>query len=179
MDDKVKVLKFYEKKIDEIISKKDEIAAKELQKEIISVFYSEIKDLTLNLNTYNFRHLHTDYSYDYLDDLRLLKAKLANYRASLKSNKVTGTFPEKLSAHPLISVISIAASCLAAYAGITAFIMNISNTTIITKDTYVLKTELDEQYISREQYNSDIQSLQDDNKRLKENEGEINLLNEK
>ena len=169
MDDKVKLLKSYEKKIDEILLSKDRNAAEKLQKEFIGVFYSEIQDLTLNLDSYV--HLNPDY----LSDLKLIRAKLLNYKASLKNN-LRGNFANILASHPKISVFSIAASCLTVYLGVTAFIMNISNTTIVGKDNYILKTELDKQYVSREQYNTDIQKLQSDNKKLLANEIDNNSL---
>lgn len=72
----------YIKKIDETIEKADKNEAKQLIKEIVAVYESEIKDIGSQLETYSFAHYENP---DLMGDLTLLRAKLLNYKANLTS----------------------------------------------------------------------------------------------
>lgn len=80
MNSKIKLIDEYIKKCEKCTN----ADAKKLSKEIISVFKSEIKSITNNLDSYNVkvRGMPTDY----LGDIQLLKAHLINHKVNLENN---------------------------------------------------------------------------------------------
>lgn len=86
LDEKLNLIQEYIDRLDECISDKNFAQTKELQKEIISVFRTEIAGIKNGLDNYSTSRLYGDCGpVDYLGDAKKLKAKLINYKANLKS----------------------------------------------------------------------------------------------
>lgn len=68
---------------DRIIVENDKMKAKEFVRECIAVFKTEIDNIDMNLDYTNF--YKNDVDSDYINDIRILKAHLENYRVNLKS----------------------------------------------------------------------------------------------
>ena len=170
---KIKLIKQYISEIDYCIKNGSYDDQYELQKKIIGVYVGEIEKFTQNLNTYHIRHCTQE---QLTQDLKLLKSKLENYIGTLKFNHQAGGLDEIMANHPIKVLAATIIAAFGFFYGALMGIMNISNTTIVGKDNYILKTELDKQYVSREQYNTDIQKLQSDNKKLLANEIDNNSL---
>ena len=79
---KTSIISSYISKCKKVLEDKDIEAAKELEDEIISVYYAEIKELTTGLD--NYTGLGYPREINFLKDIKLLKAKLENYRSDLK-----------------------------------------------------------------------------------------------
>lgn len=79
---KTSIISSYISKCKKVLEDKDIEAAKELEDEIVSVYYAEIKELTTGLD--NYTGLGYPREINFLKDIKLLKAKLENYRSDLK-----------------------------------------------------------------------------------------------
>ena len=79
---KTSIISSYISKCKKVLEDKDIEAAKELEDEIVSVYYAEIKELTTGLD--NYAGLGYPREINFLKDIKLLKAKLENYRSDLK-----------------------------------------------------------------------------------------------
>jgi uncharacterized protein YecA (UPF0149 family) len=76
---KIKLINDYMNRCAEILQRRSYLQAEILEKEIISVFGSEIQDITSNLSVYE---IGTDTNF--FEDLTLLKAILENYKSNLE-----------------------------------------------------------------------------------------------
>ena len=79
---KTSIISSYISKCKKVLEDKDIEVAKELEDEIVSVYYAEIKELTTGLD--NYAGLGYPREINFLKDIKLLKAKLENYRSDLK-----------------------------------------------------------------------------------------------
>lgn len=79
---KTSIIGSYISRCKKVLEDKDIEAAKELEDEIVSVYYAEIKELTTGLD--NYAGLGYPREINFLKDIKLLKAKLENYRSDLK-----------------------------------------------------------------------------------------------
>ena len=77
-DEKVTIINNYIQQLDEIILAKDSDRAEKLEDEIIAVFSTEIDHITRQLSSYSYGD-----KVDYVEDAKILKAKLTNYRINL------------------------------------------------------------------------------------------------
>ncbi len=92
---KIKIIDDYIHKIDQIVSEDDDVAAEELQSEIHGVYCHEIRrfDSQLDSNI----GLKTNYTVDYIGNLKKIKAKLANYKTNLLSGIYSKTSESNVS----------------------------------------------------------------------------------
>jgi len=79
---KTGIISSYINKCKEVLETNDIKKAKELEEEIVSVYYGEIKELTAGLDNYS--GFGYSQNVDFLKDIRILKAKLSNYKSDLK-----------------------------------------------------------------------------------------------
>lgn len=85
---KIELIDKYIKESDEIIKGNIVVEAENMQDEIISVFSSEISNIKEGLSNYNICGIYDEnYKADFIKDLKLLKAKLENYKANICSNE--------------------------------------------------------------------------------------------
>lgn len=89
---KIEMLDYYIKKADEIIASNDINDARIFQNEIIAVYENEIKNIREMLDSYSWATSLDNHKVDYIGDVKLLKAKLINY----KNNLETGLYKEFL-----------------------------------------------------------------------------------
>lgn len=82
-DEKVTIINNYIQQLDEIILAKDSDRAEKLEDEIIAVFSTEIDHITRQLSSYSYGD-----KVDYVEDAKILKAKLINYRINLTSGLI-------------------------------------------------------------------------------------------
>ena len=79
---KIGIISSYINRCAKVIEEQDIKAAEELEDEIVSVYNAEIKELTTGLDNY------AGYGYPrdikYLKDIKILKAKLENYKSDIK-----------------------------------------------------------------------------------------------
>lgn len=81
---KIEMLEYYIHWADEIVAANDIAAAKSFQNEVIAVYDSEIQNIRGQLDNYPTVFINGR-TVDYIGDVRLLKAKLMNYRNNLQS----------------------------------------------------------------------------------------------
>ncbi|MBQ3409290.1 MAG: hypothetical protein IJH12_08825 [Clostridia bacterium] len=85
---KIELIDKYIKESDEIIKGNIVVDAENIQDEIISVFSSEISNIKEGLSNYNMYGIYNEnYKVDFIKDLKLLKAKLENYKANICCNE--------------------------------------------------------------------------------------------
>ncbi len=83
---KTSIISSYISRCKKILDDEDIEEAKELEDEIVSVYYAEIKELTTGLD--NYAGLGYPREINFLKDIKLLKAKLENYRSDLKRTTI-------------------------------------------------------------------------------------------
>ena len=94
---KMQTLNSYISRIDETIESGNTQKAHELQDEVVAVYENEIKDIYRLLDNYS--HFQGG-NINYIKDLRILKAKLINYKENLES----GLYKEFLIGKPSINL---------------------------------------------------------------------------
>ena len=100
MEEKIKALEEYIRKLDKSINEEDVREAEELQTEIIAVYEAEIKSLKSELSNYSAAGLYDETYVDYIKDARLLRAKLINH----KLNLATGLYNPFQNSEGLVNV---------------------------------------------------------------------------
>lgn len=83
---KTSIISGYINKCKKVLEDNDVKAAEELEEEIVSVYYAEIKDITAGLDNYS--GLGYPREINFLKDIKLLKAKLENYKSDIKRTPV-------------------------------------------------------------------------------------------
>lgn len=81
---KTSIISNYINKCEQVLEKRDENAAEELEEEIVSVYCAEIKDITVGLDNY----VGYSHNVNFLKDIKILKAKLENYRSDIKRARI-------------------------------------------------------------------------------------------
>lgn len=81
---KTSIISNYINKCEQVLEKRDENAAEELEEEIVSVYCAEIKDITVGLDNY----VGYSHNVNFLKDIKILKAKLENYRSDIKRERI-------------------------------------------------------------------------------------------
>lgn len=80
--DKIEFIESFIAECDSVLDSGSASEAKQLEKEILSTFSSEINNIQKQLDTYSFSAMNSDI--DYIGDIKLLKKKLQNHSINIQ-----------------------------------------------------------------------------------------------